>query len=114
MKIPTSLDDIHYRTFIDLLELKDEDLKISDVFSGADVKILRATAKLLKGKVKVLGFYDSHYTEQSKMNAKIQALLERKKKVFKFIYALPSEDGMHLVVSKVRLEKWDPWQEKNY
>lgn len=109
MQVPTKLDDIHYRTFLDLLEAKEDGWGF---YADPEKSRLKAVEKILKGKVKVLGFYDSYYTEAAKMEARIEAMKARKDRVFKFTYALPNEDGYFLVITKVKMEKWQPWRRK--
>jgi hypothetical protein len=105
--IPEKLSDIHYRMFLDLLEAKEDGFGF---YADPEKARLKAVEKILKGKVKVLGFYDAHYIEASKMEERIEKRKTRKDKVFKFTYALPNEDGHFLVITKVKMEKWQPWR----
>jgi len=100
MIVPTKISDIHYRTFLDLLDARHFGIVL---FSKHQQDALNAVAKLTKGKVKVLGHYDAFHTEQAKMETRITRLLKNQDRVFHYIYALPDEDGYVLVVSKVKM-----------
>lgn len=118
--IPKTLQDIHYRMYLDFLEaVYEANLTgvgraryLNQLCAEPDRSTLLAVEKLTRGQVKVLGFFDSYHTEHARMEEKISKMLLKKDRVFKFIYTLPNEDGHFLVVTKARMEKWDPWRRK--
>lgn len=99
---PKTLQDIHPGIFRRYMEYKSMPEMRKLGWADWDLAQFRAIDKLFKGKVRVLGFYDSWHTEQAKMEARIDSLLSNKTRKFQYIYTIPDEDGYFLVVSKER------------
>lgn len=108
MKAPTTLKEIHYKIFLELLEIKEYGPRWAQFIPVEEKKIFKAVENLLKGRIKVLGYYDAYESDRKDM--RIQQFFRGRSKVYKFLYELPSEDGYHLVASRVLLD-W-PWRVK--